>query len=203
MGKKKPKKQEKKNSKGSGQTSLKNDEGNPPAHSEQEKNDSVSPEFQSPELLECARIFDEKIRKIEDEIKSLKKESKDAQAKIGKLKSDRQQRKKTLKSEEGRLQKAEYEMSKLGDKFVYKSEAQTVPNDGGLGKMKKGKKEQEKKKKSGSVLSIPLPKEDFPTTGTLYAHKKERFMEISYKEEIEEGKQQAEYFKAKLVVKER
>ncbi len=63
MGKKNRKNQGKKNSKGSGQTSLKNDERNPPAHSEKEKDDGVSPESQSSELLECTRIFDKKIKK--------------------------------------------------------------------------------------------------------------------------------------------
>ncbi len=197
MGKRSKKNKGKQNSKG-------NDEMKLIANSEQEKNDATALESQSPELLK----FDEKIIEIDDEIKSLEKKSKDALAKKSKLESDRQNFEKKLKSEKDILQQTEYELNKLGDKFVYKPEPQKSSNDGGLGKMlkgsnkKDGRKEQEKDEKSSSFPSIPLPKEDLPTVGKIYTDNNQRFLEIAYGEEVEEGKKQAEYFKAKLVVKE-
>jgi len=178
---------------------LKNDEGK---SENQEKGDSVASELQP--SSESVRIVDEKIRTIEVEINSLKDKSKDVRARKFKLESDRQPLEKKLKQEEDNLKKAKDELNKLGDKFVYKSSEQgTERDDQGLGKMlsgKGGKKKEEKK--SASFPSISLPKEDFPTIGTLYACNNERFLEIFHEEEIEKGKRQAEYFKAKLVVKE-
>ena len=184
MGKKNQKKKEKKQSKIS---------------KDQERNDRAASESLFPELLK----FNEKIREIEDEIKSLKNKSKDAKAKKSKLESDKRTYEKEVKQAGDKLKRAEDELDKLGENFVYNpSEQGSERNDQGLSKMLSKKGAKNKQVKKGSVPSISLPKEDFPTIGTLYADKNGRFLEISYEEEIEEGKKQAEYFKAKLVVKE-
>jgi len=118
MGNRSKKKKGKQNSKGNDET------GKSIANSEQGKNDDTASESESAELKETARIFDEKISNIDSQIDSLKKESKDALSKKSKLESDRQNLEKELKSEKDKLQQAEYELNKLGDKFVYKSSEQ-------------------------------------------------------------------------------